>query len=268
MAFPKPPLTNFSHPARVVPAMAHLEHCRAGRLGVAIALAGAVLLCGCNHFASQGMNVDGVRLHQHGDFQSAAARFQGAIASNPNVPNGYYNLAATLHQTGRMYGNEQDLRQAEDLYNQCLERDPNHPECYRGLAVLLTETGRRDAAFRLLQNWEASNPQLADPKIELARLLEETGDQDGAKARLAEALAADPYNSRALTALGRIRDESGEYLQALQDYERSLELNAHQPVVKQRIASLQAALGGPAIRRAAPASNTRVVQQPSPNRRY
>ncbi len=221
---------------------------------------------GCNHFASQGINVDGVRLQQSGHHQAAADRFLQAIARRPDLPDGYYNLAATLHQTGKLYNRPGDLRQAENYYNQCLERDPDHAECYRGLAVLLTETQRTDAAFRLLQGWNDASPNKADPKIELARLLQETGDQDGAQTRLVEALTIDPYNSRALTALGRMRDEAGDFAQALEDYERSLAVNRQQPDVRKRVASLQTALGRPAT--PSTGDGSRVVVQPSRTVRY
>ncbi|MBN1855019.1 MAG: tetratricopeptide repeat protein [Pirellulales bacterium] len=224
---------------------------------------------GCSNLASQGINVDGVRMYQQGNYQQAAYRFQEAIANDPTSPDGYYNLAAVLHQSGRLNQRESDYRQAEDLYNQCLEYDPNHVECYRGLAVLLTETGRTDAAFRLLQGWKASQPNLANPRIELARLHQETGSTDAAKGQLVEALAIEPHNGRALAALGRIRDSEGDYRQALENYQRSLAVNRHQPDLQNRVAALQAALGQPA----ALSSNgtepvTRVVQQPASSVRY
>ena len=35
-----------------------------------------VSFTGCSRFASQGVNVDGVRMHQRGDYQAAADRFR------------------------------------------------------------------------------------------------------------------------------------------------------------------------------------------------
>jgi Tfp pilus assembly protein PilF len=167
-----------------------------------------------------------------------------------------------------MYGRETDLKQAERLYNQCLEWDANHVECHRGLAVLLTETGRTDAAFRLLEGWRRRSPHSAEPKVELARLLEETGSDEAAKTQLVEALALDPHNSRALTALARMRDREGDHLQALSDYQRSLAINRMQPEVRSRVATLQAALGGASVMPGIPAEQARFVRQPSSIVRY
>lgn len=195
---------------------------------------------GCNNINSQALNAEGVRLYQQGNYQQASVRFQEAIVQDPNSANGYYNLAASLHKAGTMYGRPNDLRQAERLYNQCIERDPNHGECYRGLAVLLSETGREEEAFRLLSSWTTESPEIPDPQIELARLYEETGRMEDAKASLINALTVDPNNARALTALGRLRDQSGDHFQALANYQRSLEINRFQPDVAARVATLNA----------------------------
>jgi len=218
-------------------------------------------LTGCS--ASQAINSEGVRLYQNGNYSQAAEQFQRAIASNPKSANGYYNLASALHKNGKLYNRQEDLAQAEQLYNQCLEYDPNHAECYRGLAVLLTDTNRQDAAFRLLEGWASRSPQLADPRIELARVLEETNNAPQASARLVEALAIDPHNSRALTALGRLREAEGDTQQALANYQRSLAINRFQPAIASRVASLQAATGV-VVPVVTPPNGTRTVQQQQP----
>lgn len=227
----------------------------------ALALGGWIVLAatGCNSVQSQSLNSQGVALYKQGAYQQAAEKFQTAIAKKPDSPDGYYNLAAALHQSGVRYNRAEELRQAEVLYNQCLERDANHVECYRGLAVLLAETGRRDASFRLLNNWAASNPTNADPRIELARMLEETGQPQQATTQLVQALAANPAEPRALAALGRLRDQAGDYQQALANYQRSLASNRDQPAVAARVAALQATLGGGGTQIAAAPPTTRTA---------
>ena len=237
-------------------------------------LAAALLLwvaatSGCSNIQSQAANVEGVRLYQQGNYQQASDRFQQAIAQNPRSPEGYYNLAASLHKTGTLHNRPNDLQQAENLYNQCLERDPNHTECYRGLAVLLNETGRKQEAFNLLNHWAGNSPKSADPKIELARLLEEAGQPEQAKAQLVEALTIDAHNARALTALGRLRDQSGDHMQALANYQRSLTENRFQPEVAARVAQLQGAVGAAGAPAAiAPSTEPRTANGSQPPVRY
>lgn len=211
---------------------------------LAVAAFAAIAAAGCNQVNSQALNAEGVRLYQQGNYAQAAGKFQEAIASDDRSATSYYNLAAALHKSGKLAGNQADLQQAERLYNQCLEYDPNHTECYRGLAVLLAETGRQDASYRLLEGWAARSPKLADPRIELARMLEESNNLDQATSRLVEAVAIDPHNARALTALGRLREVSGDRAQALANYQRSLAINRYQPEITARVAALQAAGAG------------------------
>lgn len=217
-------------------------------------------VCGCQ-FAAKGQNAEGVRLFQQAYYQGALQRFQQAVQTNPADPDGYYNVARTYHQLGKLHQTKADFDQSESFYNQCLDRSPDHQDCHRGLAVLLNEQGRSAEALRLLERWAERSPTLAGPKIELARLHEEAGRRDAAKQYLVEAVAADPNNAKALAALGKLREESGNAVQALTDYQRSLAINRFQPQVAARVASLQNSL------RAAPAANppggTRIVTAPT-----
>jgi tetratricopeptide (TPR) repeat protein len=201
----------------------------------------ACSLCGCTLLA-HGQNADGVRLVRQGFHQAAIERFQQAIASDPQNPDGYYNLAAAYHRLARISGNPEHWEQAESYYNQCKDRDPNHQDCYRGLAVLLVQRGRKDEAFRLLETWSERYPTSPTPKIELARLYEEMADRETAREYLYDALSVDPYNARALAALGRLHEQDGNMAQALADYQRSLAHDRFQPELAARVAALTAAL--------------------------
>lgn len=211
---------------------------------VALAVLAAQAI-GCGMVANS-QNSEGVRLYQQGYYQGAIQRFQQATASDPRDPDGFYNLAATYHRMGKLNNRKEDLAQAENLYNQCLDRDPNHRDCYRALAVLLVEEGRTEEAQRLLQGWASRNATSAAPKIELARLSEELGNRDAAKNYLVDALAVNPYDARALAALGRIHEETGNTAQALADYERSLWHDRSQPEVAARVSTLRATMGAAA----------------------
>ena len=221
---------------------------------------------GCQ-YASHGQNAEGVRLYQQAYYQGALQRFQQAIQTDPQNADGYYNLAATYHQLGKLHKKPNDVTQAESYYHQCLDRNPNHQDCHRALAVLLVEQNRSQDAFRLLEGWAGRNPSSSAPKIELARLFDEQGQKDAAKQHLIDAIAIDPNNSKALAALGKIREDTGDAQQALANYQRSLTLNRNQPQVAARVASLQgAAAPGPLV---TPPGGTRTVTAPTtPGRFY
>jgi tetratricopeptide (TPR) repeat protein len=208
---------------------------------------------------SNSQNAEGVRMFDQAYYQGAQQSFLQAIQSDPNNPDGYYNLARTYQQLGKLHNQPADYQQAESYYHQCLDRDPNRTECYRALAVLLTEQGRSTDAFRLMEGWTARNPSAAEPKIELARLYEESGNIDAAKHQLIDAVTVEPTNARALAALGKIREDAGETMQALANYQRSLQLNPNQPQLASRIT----ALSTPQFPVVTPPGGTRVVTTPA-----
>ncbi len=224
-----------------------------------------VLSSGCK-MAATGHNIEGVRLHQQGQFQAAMQRFQQSVAANPKDADAYYNMAATAHQMATQRNDAQLYQQAETLYNNCLDLNENHTECHRGLAVLLTETNRSDRAFSLLKNWADRSRDIADPRVELARLYDEFGDKETAQIHLQEALNIDKHCDRAWRAMGRLREESGDTMQAIANYQRSYNLNSFQPEVAQRIATLNrsvtSSLNGSA------AGGTRTVTPVLPGVRY
>ena len=203
-----------------------------------LCLAGLACVAGC-HAPGTGQNIEGVRFFQQGQPQAAMSSFQQALVENPNNPEAYYNLASAYHHLGKQNSDPAMLKQAENLYNRCLDLNPNDVACHRALAVLLVDTDRAQSAFTLLERWANRSPQLADPRIELARLHEEFGESDAAQRYLAEAIDIDPTNSRAWAAMARLREQSGQYAQALSNYQQAQYLNASQPGVTQRIATLQ-----------------------------
>lgn len=252
----------FSHFRRpliaAVPARAVSSHVRRSSFALVAAFItlGSV---GCQWTAG-GKNAQGVALYQTGQYQQAASYFQQAITQSPSNADGYYNLAATYHQLGKVNRNAADLDQAELLYNKALDYDPQLRDGYRSLAVLLVDKNQPEKAQRLLEGWYNENPANASAKVELARLREEFGDKLGAKDYLNQALAIDPYDTRALAALGRLQEVEGNASQALANYQRSLYRNQSQPEVAARVASLRTYLNG--ATQYVPPGDTRTVTLP------
>ena len=216
----------------------------AARIAVTLPLLCVLVAASGCQWAANGQNAQGARLYEQGQYTAALQQFQKVIGSNPQNPDGYYNLAATTHRLGSLRSDPNLIEQAESLYNQCLDHDPNHVECHRGLAVLLVDSGRPDRAFALLKNWASQNPSYSEPRIELARLYEEHGEPQTALKYLEDAVQQNTNNSRAWLALARLREKSGDLTQALQNYQRALALNNTQPMVAERVAALSRQLNG------------------------
>jgi tetratricopeptide (TPR) repeat protein len=219
---------------------------------------------GCR-WSSIGQNTLGVRLYEQGRYSEALQQFQTAQRTDPSNPDGYYNLASTYHKLGVTQKDAQVIEQAESLYNQCLDLQPNHVDCHRGLAVLLAESGRPDSAMKLLKNWATANPQMSDPRIELARLHQEFGQTKVAEQYLDEALALNPNDHRAWTARGQMREEAGELDQALQNYQQSLAINSLQPDIYQRVAGVNVKIAQRTMNGIGQPQGGWTVNNPQPN---
>lgn len=206
-----------------------------------------------------GQNAVGVQMYQQGRYAEALQQFEAAKQTDPANPDTYYNLGSTYHRLGMAQKDQKLLDQAEALYNQALDLSPNHTDSYRGLAVLLAETNRSDKAFTLLKKWNERSPQLADPKVELAKLHQEFQQSSAAEQLLDEALAIHPHHAAAWAARGRLRESAGDLAQARQNYLQSLTINSLQPEVYQRVAALDVRLGQNAIQNAVTAAQTTIA---------
>ena len=210
-----------------------------------ILLLAALIAVGCGGCsATNGYNQAGVAAFNQGNYAVALSDFQMAADSNPLNADAVYNMARVHHDIGTKQGSRSDLDRAEAYYNQALDIDRDHVGAHRALAVLLVETGREDSAFKLMQNWTQSSPQVADARIELARLYEEFGDKQTALLHLNQALAIDGSIARIHGTMGKLREEMGQYDQALANYERSLQLDRLQPqanMIAARIGTLRQA---------------------------
>ena len=79
------------------------------------ALALVVAGSGCQ-MMSHTQNSDGVRMFQQAYYQGALQSFQQAIQSDPSNPDGYYNVARTYHQLGKLHNQPADLQQADHTH--------------------------------------------------------------------------------------------------------------------------------------------------------
>ena len=213
----------------------------AGRAVCAWAACAAIAAClsGCAGISASSLNAQGVRLYQQSRYQEALQQFGQALVYDPNDADAYYNIAAVYHRMGEVYRRPEEFPKAEQYYRLCLSKSPDHTAGHRGLAVLLVRQERSGEAFQLLQDWMLRRPDLADPRIELARLYEESGDLASAKRYLTEALAVEPRNVRAMNAMGHLREVSGERELALVSYQQSLQFNPRQPELAARAATLE-----------------------------
>lgn len=198
----------------------------------------ACLQFGCSINADR-YNRLGKEAFDEGQMTEAINQFQTALSADPNNSDAYYNLASSYYTLGKRTNNPKALTQAEELYRQAISLNDMNEDAHRGLACLLVDTSRKQEAFNSLAGWQARHPTSVDPLIELARLNQEFGNSRQAADLLTDALLLDHQNIRALTAMGYVRASQGQYAQAIQNYNRVLQLDGNQTQVVQQINELQ-----------------------------
>jgi tetratricopeptide (TPR) repeat protein len=132
-------------------------------------------------------------LERAGRFAEAEAAYLRVLASWPDLPDTWYNLARLQRRIGR-------FEAALGSYQQALNRGVSEPEeVHLNRGVIYSDCLRRDeAAERELQAALAINPDYVPALLNLANLREDFGKQAEARALYERVLALQPHSSIAL----------------------------------------------------------------------
>jgi tetratricopeptide (TPR) repeat protein len=143
-------------------------------------------------------------LEQAGRLAEAEAAYQRVLASWPDLPDTWYNLALLQRRAGRF-----DAALAS--YQQALDRGVSQPEeVHLNRGVIYSDCLRQDdAAERELQAALALNPTYIPALLNLANLREDFGRRTEAGALYQRILELDPRCYTALARLAGLREVAG-----------------------------------------------------------
>ncbi len=212
-----------------------LSSTRTSPIALFAPLLAVFLFGGCettNQDRLQDYTQDGVFLFGRGEYQGARESFQEALRLKPEDPGLLYNIGQCCDRQG-------DYAQAENSYRQCLSKEANHAESRYALTVVLYRTGRRAEANRMIQEWLAQQPGLADPYALDGWRLRQENALPQAQGRLQQALGLDPLNVHTLTELAILYELLQMPDRALVLYERALQRDPRQPSLVARINHLR-----------------------------
>lgn len=120
--------------------------------------------------------------------------------------------------------NEQ-LKEAQALYNQVFEIAPQHPRALHYAGVLAHQQGREDDAVTLIRRSLALMPDQADWFSNLGIVLQSKGRLDAAIDAYQRAIALDPAHANAHSNLGVLLRARGKPAQAEAAYRSAIRLN-------------------------------------------
>jgi tetratricopeptide (TPR) repeat protein len=147
---------------------------------------------------------EGLQLSRSGKEQEASAKFEEAVAADPNFAMGFSKLALSYRSQGFDDKAEQASRRAVTLSDNLPAQQKNLIEANN--AVITNDTPKAIAAYEKLT---AANPDDIDAQLALAGLYEQSSRYDDARKRLAHVRASDSKNLDALLASGRVEVSAG-----------------------------------------------------------
>lgn len=162
---------------------------------------------------------EGVTASRAGDYDTAIAKFQAALAIQPACHECYFNM-------GYAYAQKQDDKQAEDSWKKVLELKPDHAETLNSLATLYNNQKRFDEATAASVKAAAAAPAgNADAVYNQGIILWNAGKISEAKVKFEEAVAAAPMNADARFQLGMALLNEGKVPEAVASFEHYLKLD-------------------------------------------
>lgn len=129
-----------------------------------------------------------------------------------------------LHNLGVMALKQEDLNTAVSYFEQALSSDPKHFESHLDLAKIALHQAQWPLAHRHLTQAHELQPKNTEVLALQAWGAEQIGDLDQASQCYLDILDEDPYHQDSLIQLGLLLSEAGAYGEALQLFEKALDL--------------------------------------------
>jgi predicted O-linked N-acetylglucosamine transferase (SPINDLY family) len=149
-----------------------------------------------------------------GDPAGAVTAFELALARNPRFPDALNNLGVAHDRLGRLEAAIDCFRRASDLH-------PGHADAQRNLDQVLARRSDEAAVEQVALGADLCTT------LELAAELEERGLTDDAIALLRASAARQPHEAALPEALGTLLHRLGQLPEALDCYERALDIDEH-----------------------------------------
>lgn len=195
---------------------------------------------------------EGFRLHQAGDLEGAAARYEALLERAPDHPDALHLLGVTRYQRGDFAGAESLIRraiernpgaasyhsnlgnalksagrpqEAEAAYREALEIDPRFVDALRNLGIVLSGMGRHSEALEILDRALVHHPGHSAILLARGNALRMLGKPAEALSAYDAALAAEPELSEALCGKACALRDLGQYEEALSVFKETVRRN-------------------------------------------
>ena len=177
----------------------------------------------------------GTALNALGRFEEAETHLRRVIALNPQARSAYSHLGAVLYNQGR-------YAEAIDACRVAIKQDPDDAKAHFNLGMTFNELGRFEEAEKHLRRAIAHNSQDVDSFRKLIEVLTPQGRYEEAIDLIAQVVALDSTSSQAAELyclMGQTVQENGQPETATEYYMRALEVDLRHMEAIRRLARLK-----------------------------
>jgi len=168
---------------------------------------------------------------------AAEEEVRKVLARDPSRADARRLLAQVLlNQPPEREGREKRLQEAEKIYRDLLSEGEADPTSVLALAGLQMDRGDTASARASLEAYRSSHPASSPVDLHLARIYQQSGLVEDALALLRGVVAREKDNREALSALGASLEEAGRLDEAVQVYQKMVDLAPNNPYAHYRLA--------------------------------
>jgi predicted O-linked N-acetylglucosamine transferase (SPINDLY family) len=168
------------------------------------------------------LHLTGMVAYARKEYDIAIAWIEKAIACQPREAMFYYNLGASLNETGR-------YREAVEAYRKALSIRPDYAEVYSNLGNTLKSLGDYEGAIESLQEAIRLKPDFSDAYCNLGIALADVNRIQEAEPCYQKALALNPRCLQAWHNYGNLFRDTDRFSDAITSFRNALALDAEKP---------------------------------------
>ena len=176
----------------------------------------------------------GQYLYSSGQYDEAIKGYRKFLDDFSTSP---YRSSA-LYSLVRLYINQQQYAEAEELLRERLRQNPNDTDLIKQLAGLYKEQGKRDEALSLYRIALENNPTDTNAIEKLGELYAELGQREQAIKEWSKITQSHPDQPYRHQQLGAIYTSNQMYEEAIENYETALRLNPKSAYLYRQLADI------------------------------
>jgi len=135
------------------------------------------------------------------------------------------NHSSTLNNLGALFKQLGEIQKAKSCYEKTLKINPNFSDAHNNLGIVYRELGDHQKAVSCYKKTIEIKPDFANAHYNLGIVYRELGDHQKAVSCYKKTIEINPNHINSYNNLGIVFEELGEYKKAISCYKKAIEIN-------------------------------------------